>query len=81
MTDCFCGCGDRSRGMASRGANKMGQTTQGVTQRLRKGLASTAAAQAHGVEVESLRTCLDDNLRVALAYEASWAFFAHGNRL
>lgn len=67
--------------MGPRGAHKMGEMTVKVTGQIRHGIASTEAGQARGAEVESLRKCLQANLRVALAYEASWAFFAHGNQL
>ncbi len=84
MPECFCGCGDDIRGFGPRGANKMGQKTVPVNDKLRAARALVSKRHAEDVydrDPGPLLTHLDKNLALGNRWEAFWADFAHGGAM
>ncbi len=85
MAKCFCGCGDRARGMGPRGANKMGEKTLAVSDKLRDAITHLREhAQEHvasGGDPGAMLAGLEDLLDAGAHYESFWAFYAHGNAM
>lgn len=79
MAKCFCGCGNKAKGVGPRGANKMGEKTLEFNQGLRYalGVLREREDQFDG-DVGPALERLEELLRRGADYEDFWAFFVHG---
>jgi hypothetical protein len=83
MAECFCGCGRKVRGFATRGMNKQGRRTVELVGKLRaaRNMIEERGPLNERSDIGPILKSLDDKITEGEQFKAVWASFVHGGDL